>query len=69
MSFLCAAEEAGRDASGAAAASQMLQDLSDHVGQQWRHHQQTVRRHGGTEGSTPTGPHPSAFTHICLINY
>lgn len=30
---LPAAEETGRDASGAASASQMLQDLSDHVGQ------------------------------------
>lgn len=40
-----AAEETGCDASGAAPASQVLQDLSDHVGKQWRHHQQTVRWH------------------------
>ena len=35
-SLMChppAAEETGCDASGAASASQMLQDLSDHVGQ------------------------------------
>lgn len=49
--FLPAAEEAGCDASRAAAASQVLQDLSGHVGQQRRHHQQTVRRNSGPQGS------------------
>lgn len=33
--FLLAAEEIGCDASRAASASQVLQDLSGHVGKQW----------------------------------
>lgn len=60
------AEEAGRDASRAAAASQVLQDLSDHVGQQRRHHQQAVRRHGGTQGSTITFTHTHSSTQHLL---
>ena len=38
VSLLPIAEETGCDASRAASASQVLQDLSDYVGQQWRHH-------------------------------
>lgn len=48
--FLPAAEEIGCDASRAASASQVLQDLSGHVGKQRWHHQQTVRWHSSSQG-------------------
>lgn len=50
-SFLPVAEETGCDASRAASARQVLQDLSDHVGQQRRHHQQTICRHSSAQGN------------------
>lgn len=48
---LPAAEEIRCDASRAASSSQVLQDLSGHVGQQRRHHQQTIRGHRSAQGN------------------
>lgn len=45
-----AAQKIGCDATRAAFASEMQQDLPDHVGQQRRRHKPAVRGHGSLEG-------------------
>lgn len=45
-------EETGGDAPGTAASPQMLQDLPDDVGQQWRHYQPPVRWHSSFKGNS-----------------